>query len=118
MIFILVLLYLASPYIIGFLSGGVKITESISILKILAITVVLFPIGGLFTQSFVTQKKNSLVTKVTLYTSLVNLTLVFVLVYFFDFYGLAITVVCVQLFQTLLNLKYFKFLKKKIVCVE
>ena len=78
----------------------------------------MFPLGGLFTQSFVTQQKFSLVTKVTLFTTIFNFILVFVMIYFFDFYGLAVSVVFVQIFQTILNLNYFRILKKEIQCVE
>ena len=118
MLFISLILFIASPYIISFLSGGKQINESITVLKILSIAVLLFPLGSIFTQSFVTQNKNNLVTKVTLYTTLINLILVLILVYKFDFYGLAYAVVCVQFFQTLLNFKYFVQLKKKILCAD
>ena len=118
MLLISIATYLLSPYIISYLSAGKQIQESIDILKILAVTILLFPLGGLFTQSFVTQQKFSLVTKVTLFTTIFNFILVFVMIYFFDFYGLAVSVVFVQIFQTILNLNYFRILKKEIQCVE
>ncbi len=109
--------YILAPLIIRLLSA-LEINESISILQILAITVIFFPLGGLFTQSFVTQKANIYVIKATMYTTLVNMLLVFILVNLYGIYGLAITVVLVQIFQVFINTKYFLLLKRKFICVE
>jgi PST family polysaccharide transporter len=110
------ILFIFSPYIIYLLSGE-NIEESIMILRILAVTVVLFPLGGLFTQSFVTQKENIYVTKVTMYTMLVNLMLIFIMIKFYGIYGLASTVIIVQIFHLSINRKYFLQLKRKNKCV-
>jgi PST family polysaccharide transporter len=110
-----ILLYINSNTIIILLSGDKNI-ESIMILKILSISVILFPLGGLFTQSFVSQKENHYVTKATLYTSLVNICLVFILIPLYGIYGLAIAVLFVQSFQVYINYKYFRQLKKVSTC--
>jgi PST family polysaccharide transporter len=104
------IIYMFSNKLVYLVSGSV-IEETVIVLKILAFAVVLFPMGSLFTESFVSQNKNSYVTKVTIYTSIVNLILVFPLVYMHGIYGLAFTVVIVQIFQFVLN--YFYFLKLK-----
>jgi len=117
MFFIFLFLYFLAPTIINFLSG-IEIGESIQILQILAITVIFFPLGGLFTQSFVTQRNNIYVTKATIYTSFVNILLVFILIPLYGIYGLATTVVLVQFFQVTLNTMYFNKLKRISLCVE
>ena len=110
-------LYFLAPWIVEVLAGK-KIDETIVVLQILAITVIFFPLGGFFTQSFVTQNANFLITKATFYTSLFNLFLVFPLVYFYDIYGLAVTVIAVQIFQIFININYFNKLKRNALCVE
>ena len=117
MLLVTLFLYLLAPWMIEVLSGK-RIEETIDVLRILAITVIFFPLGGFFTQSFLTQNANFLITKATTYTSLVNLILVFPLVYFYDIYGLALTVVLVQIFQVFINVNYFNTLKRKALCVE
>ncbi len=117
MLFIALLLYYFSPTIIKLLSGS-DISESTDILQILAITVVLSPLGWLFTQSFITQNRNIYVTKVTMYTALVNILLVFILIKLYGIYGLAFTVVGVQIFHLCINVLFFQRLKRQTVCVE
>jgi len=111
MMIIALVIFVLAPYIISLLSGE-NLDESIKVLQILAIVVVLIPIGGLYTQCFVSQKENIYVTKITMYTMLVNLSLVFVLITLYGIYGLAITVVLVQIFHLFINIKYFLQLKK------
>ncbi len=103
-------LYILSPQIVTLVAGH-PIPQASNVLKILAFSVVLFPLGGLYTQSFVTQQKNGYVTKVTLYTMVFNLALVFLLVYFYGMYGLAWTVLLTQLFHIFLNRYYFHKIK-------
>ena len=112
-----ILLYFSAPYVIKLLFG-VEMQESTNVLQILAISAIMFPLGSLFTQDFVTKKENIYVTRATIYTTLVNMLLVFILVYLFGIYGLAITVVAVQIFQVFINTKYFLFLKRKSICAQ
>jgi len=112
MLIIAIILYMSSPYLIHLFAGH-NIDEATMVLRILAITVILFPLGGLFTQSFVAQQENIYVTKVTILTTLVNLLLVFILIYLFGVFGLAYTVLLTQIFHTLLNIYYYLHIKKK-----
>jgi polysaccharide transporter, PST family len=117
MLTIAIIIFMLSPYIINLLSGE-NIEESTILLRLLSVAVVLFPLGGLFTQSFVTQNKNIFVTKATMYTALVNLFLVTVLTGLYGMYGLAFSVVLVQLFHLYINSRYFLQLKRNSVCAE
>ncbi len=112
MFIVAIILYIFAPDIIKLISGK-SIEESTTILQILSITVILFPLGGLFTQSFVTQKENVYVTKSTLYTMLINLILVFWLIKLYGVYGLALTVLLVQIFHLSINTYYFIFIRKE-----
>ncbi|HFU76192.1 MAG TPA: flippase, partial [Arcobacter sp.] len=114
-----IILYITAPYIVKFLSGE-YIQESIILLEIMAIVIVLMPLGGLFSQSFVTQKENYLVTRITVLTMIFNMLLVFPLIEYFGVYGLAYTIVIVQIMHFMINIRYFMKLKMKAnrVCVE
>ena len=105
-----ILIFSFSHEIITLVSGK-SIEESEFILKILAITVILFPLGGFFTQNLIIQKENSYVTKITLFTMGLNMFSVFFLIKLFGAYGLAYTVIIVQIFQVLYNTKIFFKLK-------
>lgn len=95
-------IFLFSDTIIYILSGSFN-NDSIIVLRILAITVLLIPLGGLFTQNFVLRDKSKYVTRTTIYTCLFNLSLVFILIDKFGVLGLAITVLSVQSFQVIIN---------------
>jgi PST family polysaccharide transporter len=89
-----------------YLLSGKDIIQSIIVLKILSISIVLSPLGSIFTENFITQKKSIYVTKATVYTAIFNLVLVYPFLYFYNIYGLAILTVLVQIFQVLINSKY------------
>lgn len=110
-------IYFLAPWIVEMLVGR-EVSEIVEILRILAITIIFFPLGGFFTQSFITLKASFLITKATIYTAIINLLLVFPLVYFYNIYGLALVVILVQIFQVYINLNYFQNLKRKRICVE
>jgi PST family polysaccharide transporter len=93
-----------------------KIT--INLLKILAFTIVLIPLGGFFTQNFIILKKNHLVSKVTFLTTIFNILSVILLTILYGVYGTAITVLIVQIFQVFINIFYLYKIKKVLVCVE
>lgn len=105
-------IYFLAPYIIYILADE-KISESISILQLMIIVIVLYPLGGLFSQSFVSQKENYLVTRVTIWTMLLNLVLVFPLIYYYGVYGLVGTIISVQVVHIVINAIYYLKLKKK-----
>lgn len=99
------------------LISGEEIQTSTQLLQIMSLAVVLFPIGGLFSQSFVTQQQSVYVTKSTFWTLVVNLLLVALFVPLYGVYGLALTMILVQVFHFYLNYVYFNHLQKVAVCV-
>jgi len=116
MLVIMLFIQISSPYIVYVLTGG-KNELSIALMRILSLALILIPLGGLFTQSFVTQNKHSLVTTVTIATTLVNFILIFLLTPLYGAYGMAYSVFLVQLFQIVINLFYLSKLKGKTLCV-
>jgi len=114
---LVVLLIAFAPLIVNLLSGE-KIEESTLVLRYMAITVLLLPLGGLFTQAFAVQNQNKYIYKVTIYTMLVNILLVFLLIKLYGAVGLAINVILVQIFHLILNSFYFFKIKVKNQCVE
>ena len=98
--------------------SGEEIEITSELLQILSFSIALFPLGGLFSNSFVTQQESQYVTKSTIWTLLVNLILVLMLVPIYGAYGLAMAVVLVQVFHFIVNFYYFNFLKKReSICV-
>ena len=102
--------------IVRLLSGqAIEITTEL--LQIMSLTLILFPLGGLFSQSFVTQQQSVYVTKSTFWTLLVNLILVGTLIPLYGVYGLALAMILVQMFHFYLNYLYFNHLQKVARCV-
>lgn len=101
-----VTLMLFSEFLVGLVAGE-DVNEIHILLNILAIALLLSPLGGLFTQHFVSIGQGKYVTKATMWTTLVNSIIVFPLIIIFDFYGLALTIVFVQVFQVIINSKYY-----------
>ncbi|MBU1669385.1 flippase [bacterium] len=97
------------------LISGKEIVVTTELLQIMSVTVILFPIGGLFSQSFVTQQQPLYVTKSTFWTLLVNVILVGMLVPLYGVYGLACAMILVQLFHFYLNYVYFNSLLAKLM---
>ncbi len=94
------------------LLSGEEIVVTTELLQIMSLAIILFPLGGLFSQSFVTQQQSVYVTKSTFWTLLVNLVLVGVLVPLYGVYGLAVAMILVQVFHFYLNYLYFIRLRK------
>jgi len=115
MLVIMLLIQVTSPYIVYILTGE-KNELSIALMRILSLALILIPLGGLFTQSFVTQNKHSLVTLVTLKTTVVNFILIFLLTPLYGAYGMAASVCIVQLFQVIINLFYLSKLRGNTLC--
>ena len=97
------LLSLFSTEIITLLAG-IPIPESSELLKTFAITI-LFAIGGFYTSLLVIKSKSKDLSKITLYTMILNLIMVYPIIYLYDIYGLAYLVLSTQLFQAFLQLK-------------
>jgi len=106
-----------APNMILLLSGE-EIQITVELLQIMSLSLILFPLGGLFSQAFVTQQHNVYVTKSTFWTLLVNVLFVGILVPLYGVYGLAIAIVLVQIFHFYLNYLYFIRLQKGTLCVE
>jgi len=105
-----------APDVIVLLSGE-EIQITVELLQIMSLSLILFPLGGLFSQAFVTQQHNVYVTKSTFWTLLVNVLFVGILVPLYGVYGLAIAIVLVQMFHFYLNYLYFIRLRKGTLCV-
>jgi PST family polysaccharide transporter len=113
MLIIALIVSFLSSYIIWLLSSE-YIEVSINVLSMLIFVVVLYPLGALFTQSFITQKKNYLVIRITLLTMLFNVVLIFPLIQLYGVYGVVITVLSVQIFHLILNgMQYLKLKKEE-----
>ena len=106
----ILLVWLSSDIVRLLSNQEIEVTKEL--LQIMSISIILFPIGGLFSQSFVTQNHNVYVSKSTFWTLLVNVLFVGILVPIYGVYGLAIAVVLVQVFHFYLNYIYFIRLKK------
>jgi len=117
MIIIALIVIWLAPNAVLLLSGeDIQITTEL--LQIMSLSLILFPLGGLFSQAFVTQQHNVYVTKSTFWTLLVNVLFVGILVPLYGVYGLAIAIVLVQIFHFYLNYLYFIRLQKGALCVE
>ncbi len=87
------------------LLAGVNVPESTELLRVFSITI-LFAIGSLYTSLLIIKSKSKDLSKITFYTMLLNLSMVYPVILFFDIYGLAYLVLITQLFQASLQLKY------------
>jgi PST family polysaccharide transporter len=79
---------------------------SILLLQILAIVVVLEPLGSFFTTFLVIKDQSKIVAKVTFYTMIVNLILIFPAIYLYQATGLVVVMVITQMFQVAMNIKH------------
>jgi len=112
----LIVVWISSDIVHLLSNKEIEITTEL--LQIMSLSIILFPLGGLFSQSFVTQKHTVYVSKSTFWTLLVNVLFVGLLVPLYGVYGLAIAVVLVQVFHFYLNYLYFIRLKRRLACVE
>lgn len=115
MCLIVAVLQFISPFVIEILTGN-ESELSVMILRILSVALILMPLGGLFTQSFVTQGQNWAVSHVTLQTTCVNFIFVCLLAYLYGAVGMAIAVCLVQVFHVIMNLFYLSKLKGRSSC--
>lgn len=104
-LFILTIIsYLFSSELIQIVSGR-TVLEATYILEILS-TSLPFAIGGFFSSLLVIKSCSNLLSKITIYTMILNLLLLYPIIYMFGIYGLAWQFVIVQFFQASLQLKY------------
>ncbi len=99
--------YISAEYVITFVFGE-NHDESILILKVLALTILVEPLGAFFTTYLVIKDQAKLVSKITFFTMIVNFILILPLLFFFQALGMAITKVIVESFQVFMNLRYNK----------
>jgi len=111
MSFISLFLFIFAKEIVLLLSGQ-EILVSIELLQIMSFYLILAPLGGFYSQSFVTQNQSIYVTKSTFWTLFVNLTLIGILIPLYGVYGLAVAEVLVKIFHFYLNNLYFIRLRK------
>ena len=111
MFILAVILFFGAESIVMLLSGE-DITVTIELLQIMSLFLIIAPLGGLYSQSFVTQGHNVYVTKSTFWTLLVNMMLIAILIPLYGVYGLAIAEVLVKVFHFYLNNLYFVRLRK------
>jgi PST family polysaccharide transporter len=112
----LILFFLAQDIV--FMLSGQEIYITVELLQIMSLFLVIAPLGGLYSQSFVTQGHSFYVTKSTFWTLLVNMLLIGILIPLYGVYGLAIAEVLVKMFHFYLNNLYFIRLRKVAQCVE
>ena len=113
MSFVSLLLFIFAKEIVLLLSGQ-EILVSIELLQIMSFYLILAPLGGFYSQSFVTQNQSVYVTKSTFWTLFVNLTLIGILIPLYGVYGLAVAEVLVKIFHFYLNNLYFIRLRKDV----
>lgn len=87
--------------------------EAIFLLQILAISLMLEPLGSFFTSYLVIKSQSNIVAKVAFYTMIVNLIFIVPAIYFFNVIGVVVVKFIVVSFHTLINLRYNKELISK-----
>jgi PST family polysaccharide transporter len=117
MFFLSLILFLFAEDIVLLLSGE-EIYITVELLQIMSLLLIIAPLGGLYSQSFVTQGHSFYVTKSTFWTLLVNMLLIGILIPLYGVYGLAVAEVLVKMFHFYLNNLYFIRLRKVEQCVE
>jgi PST family polysaccharide transporter len=116
MFFFSLILFFTAEEIV-YLLAGEETTVTVELLKIMSLFLIIAPLGGLYSQSFVTQGKSVYVTKSTFWTLCVNMLLIGILIPLYGVYGLAIAEVLVKVFHFYLNNLYFIRLRKVAECV-
>lgn len=111
------LIIFATAENITYLLSGENSLVTVELLQIMALFLIVAPLGGLYSQSFVTQDKSFYVTKSTFWTLIVNMILIAILIPLYGVYGLAIAELLVKLFHFYLNNRYFIYLQKGARCV-
>ncbi|MFA0962049.1 flippase [Roseivirga sp. BDSF3-8] len=102
-----------SEWIVLVVAGEV-VPQSVTVLQIISALIFLASIGSFSTKQFIIARKNKLVTRIVLITSVVNLVLVFIVVPFYGLVGLAVVSVVVRLTQAGQNLYELKVLTNEL----
>jgi len=80
--------------------------KSVFILRVLAVSLLLEPLGGFFTPYLAIKSKYKIISKITFTTMLINFILIFPMIYFYEEKGLAYTFLILSVVQVYLNLKH------------
>ena len=99
-----IILFIFSNQIVRLISGE-HIKESVSALKILSISII-FAVGGFYSSLLVLKLKSKDLFKVTFFTMMVNLILIYPSIHFWGIEGLAFLVLIVQAVHCSLQIKY------------
>jgi len=99
--------FLIADPIINLLFGPAN-QESVFLLKILAITMIIEPLGGFFTTYLVIKNQTKTVSKITFYTMIINFVFILPLITLFQGLGFVISKLVVESFQVLLNIIHNK----------
>ena len=99
--------FFSAEMLITLLFGSGK-EASVLILQILALTIIVEPLGGFFTPYLVIKNETKTVSKITFFTMLVNFIFVIPMILLFQAVGMAITKLIVESFQVFMNVKYNK----------
>ncbi len=99
-----IILFVFSNQIVRFISGE-YIKESVSALKILSLAII-FAVGGFYSSLLVLKLKSKDLFKVTLFTSIVNVILIYPSIHFWGINGLAFQVLIVQMVHCCLQIRY------------
>lgn len=108
----IVILFFASIFL--FLISGITIEllfgegheKSVFVLQILAISLLLEPLGGFLTPYLAIKSQYSVISKITFLTMIINFILIFPMIYFFEERGLAYVFLILSVVQVYLNLKH------------
>lgn len=100
-----VFLFFISEFTIELLFGEGH-EKSVYVLQILAISLLLEPLGGFLTPYLAIKSKYKVISKITFLTMLVNFILVFPMIYFYEERGLAYLFLILSVVQVYLNLKH------------
>jgi PST family polysaccharide transporter len=104
------MLFLLANFIISLLFGEGH-TISVVILKIMSLILLFRPFGQIFTNYLVINKKNKLISKITLQTMLFNIVIALPLIFIYQEIGLAFAVLLVQIFQVYLMIHKTNIIK-------
>lgn len=88
--------------IIKLITGDYNI-QTTEILSILSVALI-FAIGGLFSSFLIIKGKNNLLSEITFKSMILNLILIIPSIYYLDIYGVAITMLIVQMFHFYLQI--------------
>ena len=104
--------FLMSEFLITLMFGPNN-EDAVLILKILAVAIVIEPLGSFFTPYLVIKNQNKTVSKITFYTMIINFIVVIPLIIMFQAVGMAIAKIFVAAAQVILNIIHNKelFLK-------